>query len=128
MTIAILINRNVALIISVLTSLMIGFIFDEKIIFPLFSFLGSIAASYQIVRIRQRSVFLRIGLFLGIINMAAIVCLNLITGNLFNDLFLRLIMGFAGGIFTGILVAGITPIFESIFGFITDINCWSWPI
>ena len=122
MTIAILINRNVALIISALTSFLIGFIFDEKIIFPLFSFLGSIAASYQIVRIRQRSVFLRIGLFLGIINMAAIICLNLITGNLFNDLFLRLIMGFIGGIFTGILVAGITPVFESLFGFITDIK------
>lgn len=122
MTIAILINRNVALIISALTSFLIGFIFDEKIIFPLFSFLGSIAASYQIVRIRQRSVFLKIGVFLGLINMAAIICLNLITGNPFNDLWLRLIMGFAGGIFTGILVAGITPLFESLFGFITDIK------
>jgi hypothetical protein len=122
MIIAILINRNVALIISVLTSFLIGFIFDEKIILPLFSFLGSIAASYQIVRIRQRSVFLRIGIFLGIINMAAIVCINLITGNFFNDLFLRLMMGFAGGVFTGILVAGIAPIFESTFGFITDIK------
>jgi hypothetical protein len=122
MTIAILINRNVALIISALTSFLIGFIFDEKIIFPLFSFLGSIAASYQIVRIRQRSVFLKIGVFLGLINMAAIICLNLITGNPLNDLWLRLIMGFAGGIFTGILVAGITPLFESLFGFITDIK------
>jgi len=122
MIIAILINRNVALIINVLTSFLIGFIFDENIVLPLFSFLGSIAASYQIVRIRQRSVFLRIGIFLGIINMAAIVCLNLITGNIFNDLFLRLMMGFAGGVFTGILVAGIAPIFESTFGFITDIK------
>lgn len=122
MTTAILINRNVALIISALTSFLIGFIFDEKIIFPIFSFLGSIAASYQIVRIRQRSVFLRIGLFLGIINMAAIVCLNLITGNFFNDLPWRLVMGFIGGFFTGILVAGITPLFESLFGFITDIK------
>ena len=122
MTIAILINRNVALIISALTSFLIGFLFDEKIVFPLFSFLGSIAASYQIVRIRQRSVFLEIGLFLGIINMAAIVCLNLITGNFFNDLPIRLIMGFIGGIVTGILVAGITPLFESLFGFITDIK------
>jgi hypothetical protein len=122
MTTAILINRNVALIIGAMTSFLLGFAFDEKIIFPLFSFLGSIAASYQIVRIRQRSVFLKIGLFLGIINMAAIICLNLITGNLFNDLPLRLVMGFFGGIFTGILVAGITPLFESIFGFITDIK------
>jgi putative nucleotidyltransferase with HDIG domain len=122
MTTAILINRNVALIISALTSYLIGFIFDEKVIYPLFSFMGSVAASYQIVRIRQRSVFLKIGLFLGIINMAAIVCLNLVTGNLFHELPLKLIMGVIGGIVTGILVAGITPLFESAFGFITDIK------
>lgn len=122
MIIAVLINRNVALIISVFTSFLIAFLFDEKIIFPLFSFLGSVAASYRIVRSRQRSAFLRVGIFLGIINMAAIACINLLSGNLLNDLFLRLVMGFAGGILTGILVAGITPIFESMFGFITDIK------
>lgn len=122
MTTAILINRNVALIISALTSFLIGFIFDEEVIFPIFSFMGSVAASYQIVRIRQRSVFLKIGLFLGIINMAAIICLNLVTGNLFHELPLKLVMGFIGGIVTGILVAGITPLFESAFGFITDIK------
>jgi putative nucleotidyltransferase with HDIG domain len=122
MIIAVLINRNVALIISVMVSFLIGFLFDEKIIFPLFAFLGSVAASYRIVNSRQRSAFLKVGIFLGIVNIAAIFCMNLLTGNLFNDLFLRFIMGFAGGIITGILVAGITPIFESAFGFITDIK------
>jgi putative nucleotidyltransferase with HDIG domain len=122
MIIAVLINRNVALIISVMVSFLIGFLFDEKIIFPLFSFLGSVATSYHIVNSRQRSAFLKVGIFLGIVNIAAIFCMNLLTGNLFNDLFSRFIMGFAGGIITGILVAGITPIFESAFGFITDIK------
>lgn len=122
MIIAVLINRNVAMIISVLISFLIAFIFDEKITFPLFCFLGSVAASYHIVSSHQRSAFLRIGVFLGIINMAAIVCINLLTGNLLNDLFLRLAMGFAGGLLTGILVTGISPVFESIFGFITDIR------
>ena len=107
---------------SVLTSFLISLLFDEKIIFPLFSFLGSVAASYHIVNSRQRSTFLKVGLFLGLINMAAIVCLNLLTGNLLNDLIIRLAMGFLGGIITGILVAGITPIFESLFGFITYIK------
>jgi putative nucleotidyltransferase with HDIG domain len=122
MIIAVLINRNVALIISVMVSFLIGFLFDEKIIFPLFAFLGSVAASYHIVNSRQRSAFLKVGIFLGIVNIATIFCMNLLTGNLFNDLFSRFIMGFAGGIITGILVAGITPIFESAFGFITDIK------
>ena len=122
MIIAILINRNVALIISVLSSFLIGFLYDEKIIFPLYSFLGSVAASYQNVNYRQRSAFLKVGIFLGIMNMAAIFCLNLLSGNLLNDLFWRLLAGFAGGILTGIFVAGITPIFESMFGIMTDIK------
>ncbi|PKN10119.1 MAG: hypothetical protein CVU72_02260, partial [Deltaproteobacteria bacterium HGW-Deltaproteobacteria-7] len=123
MIIAVLVNRNMALIISVLTSFLISLLFDEKIIFPLYSFLGSVAASYHIVNSRQRSTFLKVGVFLGIINMAAILCLTLLTGQLLiKDLLIRLAMGFLGGIITGILVAGITPIFESLFGFITYIK------
>jgi cyclic-di-AMP phosphodiesterase PgpH len=122
MIIAILINRNVALIIGVLSSFLIGFLYDEKMLFPLYSFLGSVAASYHIVNSRHRSAFLKVGLFLGIVNMGAILCLNLLSGNLFNDLFWRLAAGFLGGILTGIFVAGITPVFESLFGFMTDIK------
>ena len=122
MIIAVLVNRNVALIMSVLTSFLISLLFDEKIIFPLFSFLGSIAASYHIVNSRQRSTFLKVGIFLGIINMVAILCLNLLSGHVLNDLIIRLAMGFLGGVITGILVAGVTPVFESLFGFITDIK------
>ncbi len=122
MIIAVLVNRNVAMIISVMTSFLISLLFDEKIIFPLFSFLGSIAASYHIVNSRQRSTFLKVGIFLGIINLAAILCLNLLSGHLLNDLLIRLAMGFLGGIITGVMVAGITPVFESLFGFITYIK------
>lgn len=122
MILAVLINRNVALIFSVLASLLIGFLFDDKVIFPIYSFLGSVAASYQIVSIRQRSSYLKTGIFLAIINMAAIFCLNLTAGNLFHDLLLRLFAGFIGGILTGIFVAGLIPVFESIFGFMTYIK------
>ena len=122
MIMAILINRNVALIISVLSSFLIGFLFDEKIIFPIYSFLGSVAASHHIVNSRHRSAFLKVGVFLGIMNMAAIFCLNLLSGNMLNDLFWRMLAGFFGGILTGIFVAGITPVFESLFGFMTDIK------
>lgn len=120
--IAVLINRNAALILSVFTSFMIAFLFDEKIFFPLFAFLGSVAASYRVVRSHQRSAFLRAGVFLGFVNMAAIISINFVTGNILNDLFYRLLMGFFGGLITGILVAGITPVFESLFGYITDIR------
>ncbi len=122
MIMAVLVNRNMALIMSVLISFLVSPLFEGKMLIPLFAFLGSIAASYHIVSSRQRSAFLKVGIFLGVINMAAILCLNLLYGNLLNDLPLRLMMGLAGGLITGILVAGITPIFESLFGFITYIK------
>ena len=119
---AVLINRNVSMVLTVFVSFMIAFLFEEKIAFPFYCFLGSIAASYKVVRTHQRSAFLRVGAFLGLINMTAIISINLFSGNLFNDLFVRLAMGFIGGFLTGILVAGITPLFESLFGYITDIR------
>ncbi|HOW57892.1 MAG TPA: HDIG domain-containing protein, partial [Smithellaceae bacterium] len=122
MVVAVLINRNVALILGIFTSFLSAFLFNEKIIFPLFSFLGSVAAAYQIVNSRQRSAFIKVGLFLGLINMVTVVCLNLISGNFLNDLLAKLLMALAGGIVTGIIVAGITPVFESLFGFVTDIK------
>jgi hypothetical protein len=122
MIIAVLVNRNVAMIISVLTSFLISLLFEEKIIYPLFSFMGSVAASYHIVNSRQRSTFFKVGLFLGVINIAAIFCLNLLSGHFLNDLPIRLAMGILGGIITGVLVAGLTPVFESLFGFITYIK------
>ena len=122
MIIAVLVNRNVAMIMSVLTSFLISLLFEEKILFPLFSFLGSVAASYHIVNSRQRSTFLKVGIFLGVVNIAAILSLNLLTGRLLEDLVLRLVMGLFGGLITGILVAGFTPVFESLFGFITYIK------
>lgn len=122
MIIAILINRNVALILSVLSSFLVGFLYEQKMILPLYSFLGSVAASYHIVNSRDRSAFLKIGILLGIVNIVAIFCLNLLSGNLLHDLPWRLAAGFVGGILTGILVAGFTPVFESLFGFMTDIK------
>jgi len=123
MMIAVLVNRNVALIISILTSFLISLLFDEKIIIPLYSFLGSVAASYHIVNSRHRAAFLKVGIFLGVINMAAILSLTLLSGHfLLKELFIRLVMGLLGGFVTGILVAGITPVFESLFGFITYIK------
>ncbi|MDD3127386.1 MAG: hypothetical protein PHT27_07220, partial [Candidatus Izemoplasmatales bacterium] len=122
MIIAVLVNRNVAMIMSVLTSFLISLLFEEKIIFSLFSFMGSVAASYHIVNSRQRSTFFKVGLFLAVINIAAILCLNLLSGHFLNDLPIRLAMGILGGMITGVLVAGLTPLFESVFGFITYIK------
>jgi len=123
MLVAVLTNRNLALVLTIFISFLVSFLFDYDIKMSLFTFLGSVAASYHVVSCRQRSAFFKAGLFLGVFNMAVIVCLSLVfKAPLSMDLMARLAMGLAGGLLSGILVAGLTPLFESIFSYTTDIK------
>ncbi|MBW2631172.1 MAG: HDIG domain-containing protein [Deltaproteobacteria bacterium] len=55
--------------------------------------------------------------------MGTIVCLSLLSGNLFViETPLNLAMGLAGGILSGFIVSGLVPLFESLFGYTTDIK------
>jgi hypothetical protein len=56
-------------------------------------------------------------------NMVTILALSLLTGQQPSfDTLLKLVAGFTGGVMSGIIVAGVGPIFESLFGFMTDIR------
>ena len=55
------------------------------------------------------------GLLVGMINIVVITCLALLTGNTFSaDILIKLSMGIIGGVVSGIIVAGIAPLFESL--------------
>lgn len=119
----IFINRNIAFIFSLFLSFLITFLFDGRMTMFLFSFLGSVAASYNIVNYKQRSAFFRTGLILGTINGMAIVFLSLLSGSIASmDTIIRLFMGISGGIIAGIIAGGITPLFDPLFPYTTDIK------
>jgi cyclic-di-AMP phosphodiesterase PgpH len=123
MLVTVLINDRIAIIFSVFASLMIGFLFDTRVIMPLFSLMGSFFVIYQISNARQRSAFFMTGLLLGLMNGIIIFAIFLLTENTFDWTFLvNLLMGLIGGIASGILVSGILPLFESVFKFTTDIK------
>ncbi|MBW2638162.1 MAG: HDIG domain-containing protein, partial [Deltaproteobacteria bacterium] len=123
MLVTVLINRDAGLIFSVFLSLLITFLVDEKIPFFLFSFIGSIFAAYNIANCRQRSAFYKTGLLIGGVNMVLVICLSLLAGTLVSmDTLFKLAMGFLGGIFAGVIVSGVVPLFESIFRYTTDIK------
>ncbi len=124
MLVGVLANRHIALIFSLFSSFLIPFLFDGKISMALFSFLGSIAASYHLTNCRQRSAFFRAGFFLAFINSMAILFFALMspgTSSALNIL-VKLVMGIMGGIISGILVAGIAPLIENMFDYTTDIK------
>ncbi|NQU03630.1 MAG: HDIG domain-containing protein [Syntrophaceae bacterium] len=123
MLVALLITSRMGLIFSVGSSFLIAFLFEEKMTIFLFSFIGSVVATHRIVHCKQRSDYFKTGLLIGVANTAIIICFTLLSGNLFTtDTLIKLVMGIAGGILSGIIVSGIVPFFETLFGYTTDIK------
>jgi len=119
-----LFSRQVALLFSIFICFLIAFMLPSpQIYLPLFAFLGFIIVIYKGDHYRRRTVFIRIGLFLGFMNMVTVLALSLLTGQqaTFDTLY-KLLAGFTGAVMSGIIVAGVGPIFESLFGFTTDIR------
>jgi len=117
------ITRNMALVFAIFSSLLVTFLFDDKILFFLLSFLGGAVSVHHMIYFNQRSAFYRAGIFAGLINMLVILCAGMLSGHLFSaDLFLKLAGGLTGGILSGIIVSGIAPLLESLFGYTTHIK------
>ena len=119
-----LFSRQVALLFSIFIGFLIAFMIpSHQTYLPLFAFLGFIIVIYKGDHYRRRTIFIKIGLFLGLMNMVTILALALLTGQQTSlDTLFKLIAGFTGGVLSGIIVAGVGPIFESLFGFTTDIR------
>ena len=123
MLVAILIGRNEGLIFAVFSSIMATFIFDGKTPMFLFSLVGSVIAAHFIIRCERRSAFLKTGLVVGMVNMGAILCLSLLSGSpLSIETPIQLVMGILGGLLSGFIVSGLVPLFEFLFGYMTDIK------
>jgi len=119
-----LFSRQVALLFSIFICFLIAFMIpSHQTYLPIFACLGFIIVIYMGDNYRRRTVFIKIGLFLGLTNMVTVLAISLLTGQQGSfDTILKLISGFTGGVTGGIIVAGVGPIFESLFGFTTDIR------
>jgi putative nucleotidyltransferase with HDIG domain len=123
MVVRIVLNSEVALIYSICVSFLTGLLMNEGIFLPLFYLIGSIVGAHSVARCEQRSRLLTGGLRVGLTNLLLIFFQGMSTARLFEaDILYGLLMGLAGGIAAGIIVMGITPVIESVFGYTTDIK------
>jgi cyclic-di-AMP phosphodiesterase PgpH len=72
---------------------------------------------------RTRWDLIRMGFFLGLINLAGVLALQMMHGRLITlETVINLFFGFMGGIVAGIVVTGFSPLIEKIFGYTTDMK------
>ena len=122
---AFLTNNTVTLIFAILNSLLVGYMFQGNFPFLLFSFIGGLGAIYGIryYQKSRRTSVLRAGLFVvAPTNIFLIITLELIQEKLggLGAVSAESAMGLLGGAAGAALAFVLLPIFENLFGFVTQ--------
>ena len=123
MVICLFMGVEIAIAFSLLISVCVAAIFNSQFELFIYYFLNSAMGAYWVRRCRERKVFAMAGLQLGLLNIVLITCLSLAGRDFLTLPFLwSLAFAFLGGIGAGILTSGIAPLFETLFGYATDIT------
>ena len=122
---AFLTTNTVTLIFAILNSLLVGYLFQGNFQFMLFSFIGGLAAVYGIryYEKQKRTSVLRAGLFVvAPINVFLVITLELIKEKVGGPgaIAAEAIMGLLGGALSAALAFVLLPVFENVFGFVTQ--------
>lgn len=123
MTICLFIGLDIAIPFALVMAACVAPIFEYRFEFFLYFLLSSQMAAYWIQQCRERKVFVKAGVKLGILNTALAIAINVYMTDFFGFKILwNCAFAFMGGFGAGILTAGIAPLVEIAFDFTTDIK------
>jgi putative nucleotidyltransferase with HDIG domain len=120
MLIAISLSPNIAILLTVILSLLIGFIPGGGLNYILVSVISGIVAIYSIRKATQRSSLTRAGLIVAGVNIITISALGLINNEGYYLILQNNLWGVLNGFLAVILTIGILPFLESYFDITTS--------
>ncbi len=120
--IAMLIGPRLAIMITVALSIFVGIIAGDKLNVATVSFVGGIVGIFFIQGARRRSQILVTGCLVGIANFGSICAIELLHGLKYAVFLKEGFWGIMNGLVTGVIIAGILPIFEYLFNMVTNIS------
>jgi putative nucleotidyltransferase with HDIG domain len=123
MVVCLFIGLDTSLIFSLLAAACMTLLFQNRFEFFIYFFLSSALAAHWIRECRERKVFIKAGMKLGIINIVLVTAIHIYRADLSV---LNLLWGwgfaFMGGVNTGIISLGMAPLVEMTFGYKTDVT------
>jgi len=123
MLVSIFLGVPMALIFSVAASFIAALMLDNDINFFAFFLLGSFVAAQYVQGCRDRACLIKAGLFVGLINIITVVAINMTMERLPSAVSLfDVSFALIGAVLSGIIVTGLLPLVESIFGYSTNIK------
>ncbi len=123
MTVCLFMGIRVAVPFAMVMAVCASIIFNNQFELFIYFLLSSLMAAYWIRHCRERIVFIKAGLKLGLLNLVFVTAINVyMTEYSGLKLLWDWAFAFLGGVMAGILTAGVAPLVESAFGFTTDIK------
>ena len=123
MTICLFLGINLAVPFALIMAACTAIIFENRFEVFIYFLINSTMAAYWMQNCRERKVFIKAGMKLGLLNMILATSIDVYVVN-FSGVKLLWDWSFAflGGIVAGIVTSGIAPLVEIAFGYTTDIK------
>jgi len=123
MLVRILLNSETTLVFSFVISLFASWLMEENLFFFLYFFIGSVVGAHSVVHSEERTIIVKAGAKVGLVNVCLILSESLISPAwTLYQLGFNLLFGFLGGVFAAVVAVGILPIMEWAFGYTTNIK------
>ncbi|HWU41004.1 MAG TPA: hypothetical protein VN203_25415, partial [Candidatus Acidoferrum sp.] len=122
MLVRIILNSETALVFAVVASTFSAWILGQGF-FGLYFFIGSVVGAHSVSYCEDRAVLLKAGAKVGMVNVLTILCYDLMAQKLaLTEMGLNLLFGFVGGVVVALIILGVLPIIEWVFGYTTNIK------
>jgi cyclic-di-AMP phosphodiesterase PgpH len=123
MTTCLFLGIELAIPIAMLLAIGTAIIFKNRFDIFIYFLLNGLMAAYWMQNCRERKVFIKAGLKLGLLNVILVTVIDVyIGGSTFFKLMWDWGFAFSGGVGAGIVTAGIAPLVEIAFDYTTDIK------
>lgn len=122
MLVSLLLDFHLALGFSFIVSILLGILFQGDPFIPVYYFLGSVVAALCVIQCKKRTALLKAGALTGLVNLIAVVGIDLYRGELWTRGAYDLTAGFFGAVVMTMIVSVSLPFFETLFHIATDIK------
>lgn len=118
-----ILGSRVALLTAITLSLMVGVYFPASHLLVPYVLVTSLVSIISLQRSRTRSAFVKAGIHVALLSIPFALS-SIVLGNdsSSSEILLRVIAGILGGVISAFLVSGVTPILESLGGYVTDMR------
>ncbi len=123
MLVSIFLGMNYAVGFSFVVSVISAIVLKGRIEYFIYFFVNSLISAYGVKNCRERIVFIKTGLKVGLINILLAISAEVLLGLTDSvEIGVAIVAAFMGGILIGIITTGLQPLIESVFGYTSDIK------